>query len=175
MLIVFSGLPGTGKTTIARALAARYLATYLRIDEIEQAMRTAGVLAGAVGSAGYIVASALAASNLRNDCLVIADCVNPVHESREGWRRVAAHAQKPLLEIETICSDQSEHRHRVEDRRSDIDGLTLPTWQSVIAREYAPWPEPHLVLDTSVLAPHEAVAIVEKHINRCGQRIQTEV
>jgi len=32
MLIVFSGLPGTGKTTIARALAARYLATGIKVD-----------------------------------------------------------------------------------------------------------------------------------------------
>ncbi len=34
MLIVFSGLPGTGKTTIARELACRIGAIYLRIDVI---------------------------------------------------------------------------------------------------------------------------------------------
>ncbi|MFO7481079.1 AAA family ATPase, partial [Oceanibaculum nanhaiense] len=32
MLIVFGGLPGTGKTTLSRALADRLRAVYLRID-----------------------------------------------------------------------------------------------------------------------------------------------
>ena len=164
MLIVFGGLPGTGKTTIARALAAQRSAVYLRIDEIEQAIRSAGVLAADVGPAGYTVANALAASNLRNGCLVVADCVNPVRESREGWRAVAARAQKPLLEIEIICSDPIEHRRRVEERRSDIDGLVPPGWQSVIAHEYSAWTEPHLVIDTAVLAPHEAIEIIGRHM-----------
>lgn len=39
MLIIFSGLPGCGKSTIARALAKRLGAVYLRIDTIEQAIR----------------------------------------------------------------------------------------------------------------------------------------
>ena len=45
MLVVFSGLPGTGKTTIASQLARQTGAAYLRIDVIEQALRDAGVLA----------------------------------------------------------------------------------------------------------------------------------
>ena len=45
MLIVFSGLPGTGKTTLAKDLAATTGAVYLRIDTIEQAIRNSGALA----------------------------------------------------------------------------------------------------------------------------------
>ena len=65
MLIVFGGLPGTGKTTLARAFAQRRGATYLRIDTIEQALRSSEMLAGEVGPAGYMVAYALAEANLR--------------------------------------------------------------------------------------------------------------
>ena len=39
MLIIFGGLPATGKTMIARELARQIGAVYLRIDSIEQAMR----------------------------------------------------------------------------------------------------------------------------------------
>jgi predicted kinase len=86
MLIVFGGLPGTGKTTISCAVTARRLATYLRIDAIEQAIRNAGVLAGEVGPAGYSVANMLAETNLMDGRTVVADCVNPVAESRDASR-----------------------------------------------------------------------------------------
>lgn len=161
MLVVFGGLPGTGKTTISRSVAVRRAATYLRIDVIEQAIRISGVLKE-VGPAGYVVANALAASNLANGQTVIADCVNPVRESREGWQAIATRARKPLIEVEVICSDPVEHRRRVEQRASEIDGLVLPTWQDVLDRDYAPWPEPHVIIDTARLSPAEAIAIVER-------------
>jgi predicted kinase len=35
MLIAFGGLPGTGKTTVAQAVARKLAAVYLRIDTLE--------------------------------------------------------------------------------------------------------------------------------------------
>ena len=74
-LVVFSGLPGVGKSTIARLLSARLRAAYLRIDTIEQAIRSGGV--GGVGPAGYEVANRLAVENLRLGRHVVADCAKP--------------------------------------------------------------------------------------------------
>jgi predicted kinase len=97
LLIVFSGLPGNGKTSVSKALAARIGAVYLRLDTIEQAILSAG--AERVGPAGYTVANTVAVENLLLGHTVVADCVNPVRDSRVGWQRTAAEGSAGLINI----------------------------------------------------------------------------
>lgn len=146
VLIVFSGLPGVGKTTIARELARTIGATYLRIDSIEQALRRAGIH---VDGEGYDVAYAVAEDNLRAGRTVIADCVNPWLLTRGAWRSVAARAGMAALDIEIVCSDAAEHRRRVESREPDVPSHALPSWQDVIERDYHAWDRDRLVVDTA--------------------------
>ena len=157
MLIAFSGLPGTGKTTIARRLAAHLGATYLRIDTIEQALRDQGIQAT---TEGYAVAYRLAADNLRLGRTVIADSVNPLAITRNAWQAVATETNTRIIEIETICSDPTEHRNRVESRTTDVPNLILPTWDKVQSRDYEPWTHPHLVIDTAAMSIQAAVAAI---------------
>lgn len=165
MLIVLSGLPGTGKTTIGKALAAKRSAAYVRVDEIEHALKQHSGFDQEIGPAGYAVAFAIASSNLKLGNLVVADSVNPVPESRQGWRDVVRAIDGALLlEVEVICSDENEHRHRVEGRAPDIDGFTLPTWSSVTSHVYVPWTEPRLILDTALLSALDAVSTIEKQL-----------
>lgn len=165
MLIVFGGLPATGKTTLARALARERQAVYLRIDTLEQALRESGRLTGDLGPAGYMAAQALAEENLRLGRMVVADCVNPLAITRQAWRRAAASASAALVEIEVVCSDAEEHRRRVETRAIDIAGLVPPTWRQVAGRDYEPWDRPPLVVDTAHRTPEEALAELRARID----------
>ena len=153
MLIVFGGLPGTGKTALARMIARERGATYLRIDTIEQALLAPEMRAAEVGPRGYLVAYALAEENLHLGRTVVADSVNPLAITRDRWRAIAEAAALPILEIEVICSDPEEHRRRVETRHVDIPGLVPPTWCQVTAHHYEPWNRPRLVLDTAGRTP----------------------
>lgn len=164
-LIVLGGLPGTGKSTLASALAERLGAIHLRIDTIEQAMRDAGQTVA--GPEGYLVARDIAHENLGLRYPVIVDAVNPIAYTRKLWCETAAATGARLVEIELVCSDRAEHRHRVESRTVDIEGLRLPTWQDVLDREYEPWTTAY-VIDTAGRSVDDCVEAIIARLSSCS-------
>lgn len=166
MLIILGGLPGVGKTAIARELARRIGAVHLRIDSMEQAIRASGILSQPLDDAGYRVAYAVAGDNLRIGRTVIADSVNPIRATRDAWVEVANRAQARAVEIEITCSDAGEHRRRVETRTADIPGLRLPAWEEVASREYDPWDRERLVIDTAGRTVEQSVSDVRDALGK---------
>ena len=76
-LIVVSGLPGTGKTAVAHALADRIGAVHLSIDPVENAILGAGVERGwNTGVAAYEAVRVMAQANLVRGLTVVVDAVN---------------------------------------------------------------------------------------------------
>lgn len=146
-LYIFSGLPGSGKTTLAQRLVQELRCAYLRIDTVEQAIRD--LCACDVQGEGYRLAYRVAADNLRLGLSVVADSCNPIELTRREWEQVAHEAHARRVNIEIICSDTVEHRRRVESRDATVPGLKLPTWEQVESRKYDEWTVERIVIDTS--------------------------
>lgn len=178
MLIAFSGLPGVGKTTVAREAAARLGAVYLRIDSIEQALRDAGAVGEGedMGPAGYVVAYRLAADNLALGRTVVADSVNPIALTRDAYLAVAREAGVPLVEVELVCSDRRLHRERLEARTTDLPGAAPVSWEAVLARRVDPWVRPRLLIDTALLSAEACAGRVVEEATRAaiGGKLATE-
>jgi predicted kinase len=156
MLIILGGLPGAGKTTIARELARQLRAVHVRIDSIEGAVRQGGVTV--LNDIGYRVGYQVAEDNLKLGHSVIADSVNPLAITRNAWVQVAKHSGAQSVEIEIRCSDSREHRRRVESRTSDVPGLRAPTWQEVVEHEYEPWDRARVEIDTAERSVVQSIA-----------------
>jgi predicted kinase len=171
MLIILAGLPGVGKTTIARDLAATLIAVHVRIDSIEQAIRRSSSHAPVpMDDAGYLVGYAIAEDNLRLGHAVIADSVNPWPLTRDAWLAVGERAGVRAIEVEIICSDLHEHQRRVESRESDAPDIKPVTWQQILARDYRHWNRERKVVDTAGKAVQECTEQILAHIDSRGGR-----
>jgi predicted kinase len=139
LLVVFAGLPGSGKSALARGVADAIGATYLGIDTIESAIVSA-LMPFRDNPVGYVVAGRVAADQLVAGRDVVADAVNGVAAARAGWVALAARTGAALRFVEVRCSDVAEHRRRVEAREPEMPGQGVPTWEQVRRRRYEPWP-----------------------------------
>jgi predicted kinase len=159
-LIIFSGLPGSGKSTVADGLSRALSIPVFSVDPIEAAMWRNGLARAQTGIAAYEVAGAMADQQLRLGHSVIIDAVNPVGTARAAWRGLAAKYRAKLKIIECICANEATHRERIEARIRNIDGMPETPWSRVQERraEYEPWTDQRLILDTSARTPEKLLA-----------------
>lgn len=159
MIVAIGGLPGVGKTTVSRELARRLRAAHVRIDALESALVTTGLVRSAadLGPAGYDLALAVAETCLAAGGDVVVDAVFPVAISRQPFSDLAERHAVPIHWVRLECSDTAEHRRRVESRVFDLPGSGRPDWAAVTTRETDEWTQPHAVVDTAAGNPVDAI------------------
>lgn len=163
-LFIFSGLPGVGKSSLAKVLSKETGSTYLRIDTIEQGLKDILGL-GEIEGQGYMLSHLIAQDNLEAGNDVIADSVNPWELTRRKWKEVAVSVGANHKNVEIICSNESEHKARVEGRVSEVNNLIPPTWEEVLNRDYHPWVEERVVVDTAGRSLAESFRELVKRLN----------
>lgn len=157
-LLVVSGLPGVGKTSVAEILASRTGAVHLSIDAVEESILACGLPSGwQVGVAAYEATRAMAEQNLRLDHDVVVDAVNDSEEARQTWRTAALHTAAYIEFVYLRISDAGEHERRLSGRDRGLAYVGEPTWTEVQRRraDYAAWPDEVLEFDTAARTADE--------------------
>lgn len=157
-LVLVTGLPGTGKSTMADVAAAELGAPVLGHDwamsglrpypELQEALDAMG-LRGHRG-VGWSILWALARAQLRRGQSVVVDGVARAPEAA-GTRALARDEGVPSFVVMTQCSDSGLHRSRIEGRRRGIPGWYELDWGHV-ARARDEWEaldDVDLVLDAA--------------------------
>ena len=145
LLVLVTGLQGTGKSTMAAAAARALRAPVLGHDwamsglrpfrEMEQALESLG-FAGR-RAVGWSILWALAREQLRLGSSVVLDGVARQPEV-ERTREVAAEEEVDCRVFVTDCADAVLHRSRVEGRRRGIPDWYELDWDHV-AQARASW------------------------------------
>ncbi|WP_206818542.1 AAA family ATPase [Chroococcus sp. FPU101] len=124
-LILFSGLPGTGKSVLSEEIAQILQIPVFSLDWVLGAMLLSEFR---VQKQGFYITTAEALLTMltqRQFMLgqsVILDIPANTIAERKRWQNLAQSHSAAFYGIETICSERSLHRQRVESRRRKIPG-----------------------------------------------------
>ena len=157
-LIVFSGLPCTGKSTVAEAVGRQLGIPVFAKDWLEATLKRCGwgqeeSNSQNLGYTGYELLTTLAQRQLSLGQSAILDSVASLESTRIQWRNLAQTHNAVWRVIECICSDSAIHRARLAERQRQIPGWRELDWSEIerVQAYYEPWSDERLILDTADL------------------------
>jgi predicted kinase len=127
-LVVVSGYTGSGKSTIATAVADSMGATVVSFDWLMSALRSVPDVWAVTElpverqrSVGWLLLGRVAEQQLRRGASCVLDLVART-PAIASWRELAEQYGARFTVIECHCSDVEQHLSRVSGRRRDIPG-----------------------------------------------------
>jgi len=150
-LVVFAGLPGTGKSTLARVAGDLLRCPVYSKDEVHATLLRSGLSYERAGWMAHHLITMLAQNQLRTRQSAVLDSVTAHQQMRDDWFSLAAREQAVFCGVECVCSDADLHRERLTGRGATIPGWRAIHWEDVaeVAGRYEAWTGEHLVLDAA--------------------------
>lgn len=166
VLLLLSGLPGTGKSFLARRLAEALPFVIIESDVVRKILFPQPLYTAQESHWVHRTCHALMARLLKRGVRVIYDATNLIEYHRELVYRIAQKAGARLVVVKTVASEEVV-RERLRARQEEARELSDADWR--VYRRMASRQEqvshPHLVIDTSEDL-EEAVAKVLRFIRR---------
>ena len=151
-VLVFAGLPGTGKSTLAERMAEELTCPAFAMDWLLGSMVPSRVFDGVDEARVRTAARGLMAGLMSRQLILgqsaILDCVID-DKTAEALRERCKELGGRFHVFECICSDVSAHEKRVSGRVRGIPGWHEIDWQHVLRMRdaYPPLTAPHTTLD----------------------------
>ena len=168
-LVVLCGLPGTGKSHFAAALAARIPCLVLSSDRLRKILKPQPRYTREEHARVFRAAHALLEGLLAQGHRAVFDATNLTDRAREPLREIAARVGVPLLLVQFDAPPSLVRQRLARRSRGEIDD----TWSDADWRIYCrlypghePVTGPHLFVDSSQSIEPE----LEKLVNLLGNR-----
>ncbi len=143
MLLLFTGLPGSGKTTLAKAYAVRYGAEHLNSDVLRREMGLLGRYGPEDKEKVYRMLLERTRQLLSEGKTVIVDSTFYKESIRAPFREIAEALSVPLYWVE-VGAQENVIRERLKTARPDSEA-DFDVYKQ-IRDAYEPIPGPHLFL-----------------------------
>lgn len=165
-LVVFSGVPGVGKSTLADAVGTRLGVPVFAMDWLLGALTPFGGrhLDDLMGIAAELLTT-LAVRQFALGQSVILDHPAEDVADRERWRSLARRARAEFVPVWCVCSDTDVHRARLEGRTRGIPGWhDAGAWPNVARRlaSFPSWPDGTLTVDTAASYEENLAAVLAR-------------